>query len=88
MTTKATEPKQSQQTPQRRLGFTVSGLVNDIRQTKKGDSYMLKISTDSAIITVFSKQNGLTVGSHYEALLRGLKGDKYGLTAFEEERLG
>lgn len=81
--------KPTNEPPKSRLGITVTGLVNDVRQTKNGNSYMMKITTDSSFITVFSKENGLKVGDDYVALLRGLSVDKYGgLTAFEAERLG
>lgn len=81
--------KSTKEVPKSRLGITVTGLVNDVRETKNGNSYMLKITTDSSFITVFSKENGLKVGDDYVALLRGLSVDKYGgLSAFEAERLG
>ncbi|MDH4317130.1 MAG: hypothetical protein OEV64_01950, partial [Desulfobulbaceae bacterium] len=59
--TQAKTPESTKPTPEppkSRLGITVTGLVNDVRKTKKGDNYMLKITTDSSFITVFSKENG------------------------------
>ena len=70
------------------LGITVSGIVNHVQKTKTG-KYMMRISTDSCFITVFTKDNGVQQGDFYHAKLRGLTSDQYrNLSAFEQERLG
>ncbi|MDW7772538.1 MAG: hypothetical protein SCH71_06570 [Desulfobulbaceae bacterium] len=69
------------------LGITVKGMVNAIRPMQNG-GFMFNISTDSAFITVFAKENGLKQGDLYHAQLRQLRIGKYNnFQANEAKRL-